>query len=365
MRNLLVTMLVVTPLAAAAASPDSSVSNEVGVADGQSDPRTPRAGQVTETITGSVTVDRRWVLDMSAGLTATQSTKGAARKVFGSEGGTAVFFSPGITFEANDHFNFGVMGSYSPSSELRADTTVVYQPRAGRTQAADAQVSAITSSWSTFALVSYQTAGVSDWETTLDLDGGITHYDSEQRLVAARDPQGLPLGLEQLKADVRMFCVTAKCSRQLLNLFRENETPLNQVTVRLGATETVHVDTDLGVHASFYIYDRDPTDVGFYGLMATGRGTSFFQSGLPLAPLQWSVRPEITHRFDDLSARLWFEHGQYVDSEGTMDTIGLKLQYKVTRGLRVWLTASLQRDEDAVGDATLFGQGTVGAMLLF
>ena len=317
-----------------------------------------------ETFTGSADLRRNLTIDLAVGLTFTQSTKGAARQVFGSEGGNTIFLSPGVIWGATEHFNFGAMFNYSPSSQLRADTSILYHPAPKETATRDAQVSAITSSWAGLASASYQTAGESNWETAVDVDVGVTHFSSEQRIVAARDASGKALGLARLKADIQAFCETAACTRQLVGLFREHGTPLNQVTVRVGVVETIHWNTDLGIRGTYYFYDRDPTDVGFYGLVAAGRGTSF-GSGLPLAPLQWTLRPELVHRWSRFSMRVWFEHGLYVDSEGVMDVAGSKLEYKLTRDLRLWLTASVQRDRDTEGIVTLFGQGSLGAMFRF
>ncbi len=359
MKRALLLFLVFLPASVAASG---SVSDELGFGAGQADPHSPRTGEVTNTITGSVDLGKEWSLYLSTGLTLLQPTKGVPGAQFGSAGTTTVYFSPGATWRPDDHLTFGLAVTYSPRSELRADTVISYSPAPGQTANADALVSAVTTSRAARGLISYDTAGFSSWETSIDLDGGVDHYDAEQRIISARDPNGNALGPAQLKAEAQSFCKTRACTRQVIGLFREHATPLEQGTVRLRVTETIYRDTDVGMAGSYFMYDRDPTSVGYFGLVAPGRGATFW-SGIPLAPLQWSARPELTHRFGDLSARLWLEHGAYVDSEGTMDVLGAKLLYRFTRRFRMWITASVQRDKDAENNVTRFVQAALGVML--
>lgn len=241
-------LLLAFPAAALAGGPKNDFSDELGVAAGQSDPRNPRTGQVTDNLAASVDVGKGVSLELSAGITLLEATKGVARQQFGSEGGSSLYFSPGATWQATDHFTFGTALAFSPRSRLRTDTSLSYTPAAGRTAAADAQVSASTRSWGARASASYET-GESDWETALDLDAAVTHFDADQRIIAARDPEtGKALDLAQLKTDVQAFCKSAACTSQLLGLLKDKATPLTQTTVGVTLTETIHADTDVALN---------------------------------------------------------------------------------------------------------------------
>jgi hypothetical protein len=189
----------------------------------------------------------------------------------------------------------------------------------------------------------------------------VTHFDTDQRLVAMRGPAGTVV----TAAEVLNQCLVRKCSQQLLGLLRQRPAAVNQIEARLGITETLWEDTDVGLGGSWYFYDRDPTQAGFFSLMAAGRGAVGFGTGVPLAPLQWRIRPEVAQRFGDLVVKLWLAHGAYVSGEGTSNLLGTRLQYRFARSFRMWLSASWQRDTDAEGNSAAFTQVALGAMVLF
>lgn len=353
--------MILAPAAPALASePESSISDELSVAGGQTDPHNPRGGQVQDVLSASVAAGSGWSVDLSAGVTAVKATSGVAGQEYGSRGGNATFFSPGVTWEATDHLTFGLALDYSPLSRLRTDTTVAYRSTTGPVDV-DALLAVRTEARGASLSASWDSAGDSDWETGVDLDAGATHFDAEQHILAMRDPTtGASVTDQQMLA----YCSLNPCSRQLLGLLRARATPLEQVSLRAGVVETIHRDTDLGLHWTAFLYDRDPTEVGFYGLTAAGRGPGF-GSGLPLAPLRWSLRPEVAHRFGDLTARLWVEHGLYVDDEGVSDLVGLKLQVRLSPGFKAWIAGTWQRDRGSDGTVTTFNRGTLGCMALF
>jgi len=110
-----------------------------------------------------------------------------------------------------------------------------------------------------------------------------------------------------------------------------------------GATATLFLDTDLTVLGDAYVYNQDPTEVGFAGVAFLGR-----DMGLPIAPLRYVVRPEVGHRFGDLTAKLWAQVGEYVPGTGGSTTaLGGRVQYRFSSALKVWVALSGQRDVDA------------------
>lgn len=359
--RLLLTLFLMALPGQALAAPRNDLSDELGFAIGRATPHSPRTGQLMDTLSAGIDAGAGWSVLLSAGLTVLEATSGVAGQQYASRGATTLYFSPGVAWEASDHLAFGLALTWSPSSRLLTDTTLTYANASGRTVDADALLSATTSSSGAHLSASWETEGDSDFETAVDLDAGVTRYAAEQHVLAVRDPaSGASVSDQQLRA----WCDTHPCSRQLLGLLRERATPLVQSELRLGVTETIREDTDVGIGASYFLYDRDPTEVGFYGLVAAGRGPGF-ASGMPLAPLRWSVRPEVAHRFGDFGVRLWLEHGLYVDDEGTSNALGVKLQYRFAKSFRMWVTASLRRDTDALGNESTFDQAMLGAAWLF
>jgi hypothetical protein len=352
----LAALLFALPTPVLAAAPKDSISDELGLGAAQTASHNPRTGQVTDTLSASVDVGRGWSFDLVAGLTLIGAIKGN-RQAFADSGGNTVFFSPGVTYEASEHVLVGLALTFSPSSRVLADTTVPFTGPLGKTTDADAQLSATTSSSGVRLSLSYDTARESDYETGLDFDVVANRFDTDQHIEKLRGPAGGVI-------DLQTFCATHFCDGQLQGLLQQRPATLTQAEVRIGVTETLFRDTDVGLAGSYFFYNRDPTEVGFFDLMVTGRGGSF-GSGVPLAPMRWSLRPEVTQRFGSFSARLWLENGRYVDNEGTTNVLGVKLQYKFSQGFRMWITGTWQRDKDAEDNVSTFSQAALGAMWLF
>src|SRR5439155_173535 len=75
--------------------------------------------------------------------------------------------------------------------------------------------------------------------------------------------------------------------------------PLDSERFSANVSATLFTDTDVTLSGDYYVYQQNPAQVGFFTLVAAGRG-----AGVPIAPLRYEVRPEVVHRFGDLSARL-------------------------------------------------------------
>jgi hypothetical protein len=124
-----------------------------------------------------------------------------------------------------------------------------------------------------------------------------------------------------------------------------------------GVTATVSVDTDLALSGDYYAYKDNPTKVGIWSIGTAGLMN--IGGGVPIAPVRYLVRPEVTHRFGAFSARLWLQGGHYVESAGGVTGgAGLKLEYRFSKSFRMWLNLSGQTD--AADDGTSTKAGAVG-----
>ena len=124
------------------------------------------------------------------------------------------------------------------------------------------------------------------------------------------------------------------------------------------ATAVVSQDTDLTLSGDYYVYDQDPAQVGYYSIAAVGR----LGNGLPIAPLQFTVRPEVAHRWGAFSAKIWLQGGRYVAGAGqSTGGGGVRLQYKFSKVFRLWVSGSGQRDVDEQGAETKSGTLALGA----
>src|SRR5262249_42321125 len=129
----------------------------------------------------------------------------------------------------------------------------------------------------------------------------------------------------------------------------KNDATLEQL--RLGATTTFTIAdrTDVGLDASYYVYDRgSPGEAGFFTYFVTsGRrdlGTSTYGAGMPLLPPRWSLRPEAGHRFDAISLRAYYQFTSYaVEPSEVGHTVGGKVQIYLGTW-RPYVTGSYRAD---------------------
>jgi hypothetical protein len=128
-------------------------------------------------------------------------------------------------------------------------------------------------------------------------------------------------------------------------------------------TETLFEDSDLGMSASYYLYSRDPTQSGVYGPAVLGRFA--VDDGIPIEPLQYSLRPDIVHRFGPLRASAYGQLGHYLGGEGWSWIGGLKLRYRFSDMVSAWLSGNLQHDDYASGDDLRIVWVNAGARLVF
>lgn len=344
----------------------NELSDELGVASSPPTPTSPRATQVANTLDLLLDLGRGLNLDLGVDtvrLTPTEAAAGAAP----TRGATIWTFTAGLIWELGDHLTLDGSVHVSPAAELTTDFTAEYRYLAGgtvRTDQVDAALVSRSSSAGALLAATWDTAGDSDAETAIDLGAGLEHFSSEQRLEAPRDRQtGATVTLDELVNSCRLF--PGRCPRALVGalLLSRRAVPvlLNQFALRAGVIETLWRDTDLGLSGAWYLYDRDPTEVGYFGLAAAGRGGS--PGAIPIAPLLWSVRPSATRRLGAWTLRLELQHGVYASDEGRFDALAARVQVRFTRAFRMWVAAGGQRDVDYAGAVTSVRSASLGALL--
>ncbi len=344
----------------------NELSDELGVASSPPTPGSQRATQVANSLDALLDLGRGLNLDL--GVDAVRLTPtGAAPGAPPTRGATIWTFTAGLIGEFGEHLTLDASVHASPAADLTTDFTADYRYLAGgtvRTDQVEAALVSRSSSAGALLAATWDTAGDSDAETAVDLGVGLEHFSSEQRLEAPRDRQtGATVTLDELVNSCRLF--PGRCPRALVGalLLSRRAAPvlLNQVALRAGAVETLWRDTDLGLSGSWYLYDRDPTEAGYFGLAAAGRtGTG---GAIPIAPLLWSVRPSATRRLGAWTLRLELQHGVYASSEGRLDALAAKVQLRFTRAFRMWVTAGGQRDVDFAGTVTTVRSASLGALL--
>jgi hypothetical protein len=347
-------------LAVAAAARADSVTNQILVSSSHATEGNPRSTIFTDFLNASFNASDDWTLSAGASLTLQGATAAATRGQFGESSSAVTLFTGGADWSVTDSLTVGATAEISPKSTQFAGTIIpVILPQPIGRNTADAQVRSETSQVAAGVDVSWDSLGKSDLEWSLTGGVQFSHYDINQSIPRAR-VNGTALTKTEIEQGTANYCSAnvqrATYCRELLGTVAGLPTPLDFERLSAGMTATVYGDTDASLFGDLYLYNQDPSGT-FFGLAAAGRGP-----GLPIAPLRYLLRPEVLHRFGDLSARLWFEGGEYVaGTGGTTLGVGVKVQYRFSKAWRAWLTVSGQRDVDAGNNITRSGSLAIGA----
>jgi hypothetical protein len=147
---------------------------------------------------------------------------------------------------------------------------------------------------------------------------------------------------------------------------------LNTLTLTAGFTETFLQNTDVSVGASYFIYDQDPTMLGYYSLAVRGRtagGTSRtsdraqgaidFGGGVPLEPFLYQFDLGVAQTFGGFRLALSGAYGEYYDDTGLQITGGLRASYKFNKHWKLTASFVLSDDVESGSDAVLSPMGTL------
>ncbi len=331
-----------------------SILNETGVGTTQTSPTNPRSGYWYDMLDGTVEVSKQMDLRLDVTLTHDAASAPGQAARFGNSGGNILSTSIGLDSEASEHVLLGVEANFSPRSTQWSDAPITFE-----STSADAQIRSVTQIYGLTFQFGYHTAGESTWETSVDSSAAWTHYSSLQQVTSLATANGSVDVQRVLDACARV--PTIRGCRQIKAAARQQEAQINQLRLAVSVTETVADDNDFTLGGSYYAYDQDPNNVGYFTLVIAGRTS--MGSGVPLAPLRFTLKPEYTRRFGKFSVDVWYQFGKYVDDQGTSQLLALKTQYRFTKLVSAYFLATGQKDVDV--QATSSYSGTVALGLRF
>lgn len=306
-----------------------NVSDELTVGSLGATPGAPAAPYYSNRLNGSVDVNDALSLHLDTTFTRySRTSDSSADDIFQ--------LLLGGTWEPSEHVAIDVDGSVSPSSTMTTlEPATPAMPASPATLAGRERVR--TSAVGALITAEYDTAGDGDLESAIDVTGGVASYSTTQ---ATR---------------------SGPLRRRVLG---PSETgALVQWRAAVGVTETLFRNTDAGVVGTYYVYNSDPTDSGYYGAAVFGRGAVV--DGIPLEPLRYTLRPALLERFGDLHVRASFQYGGHVGGTGYSVLGGVKVQYRVSHPLKLWVAAYHEREIDGSGVGENIDWGSLGAMLYF
>ena len=339
-------------LAFPAAGGATSISDELGVGTTQTTPINPRSGYLYDRLTAVLDIADPLSLRLEVVGThdiATSPQHGARFQLVGREIFSA---SAGLDWELSEHVFLYGEGFFSPTSSTSSDAPVAL----GATGQADALINSTSHAHGFLAKIGYDTAGDSEYETTVDGSFSLVHYWSRQSVTAV-ETDGGPVDIQSV-IDTCNLNQQSGCD-EYVNAAAQQRVELNQYRVSASLTESMY-KTDLSLSGAYYWYDHDPRTLGYFSLATVGR-TFATSAGLPsLAPLSYTARPGLGRSFGPTRVDLWYQYGQYVANEGQSHGVGLRLQYKFGRAVSAWIRLDGQDDLDRQKNATVSALVVVG-----
>lgn len=279
-------------------------------------PTLPSLGWIANRIAGTWDATSQWQLGVALDATRVMAPAG-------EESNTIFNVSVSAELTLDSHWTVSLTGGGSPASTTHTSETILDDTLPGDQGEAIAELTARSATMSVAASLDYDTAGTSGSETIASVMVGATSFQSIQAITSVIDPDGQMLTPEEVGA----HCTLQPCSSELVSALAPKGTQLTQLVLGGSVLHTVEGTTDLGLSASYHLYDADPTQLGYYALATLGRGT--LGNGVSVAPLHYTVTPTISNRWGPLSGTLAVTYGLYVRDVSYELSPSLRVQYKL------------------------------------
>ncbi len=339
----------------ALAASASDVGGELTIGGNKATLNNPRTGYEGALVNGAWDLNDRFGINGAVGFTHDNATKNTDVTTPGSN---IWLFQVAGDMLIRDSVLLSLGLSASPSNEGQSASTIDYTGPLGRTFSVPATIHTTSSSLGALLMAAYATHGDSKWEHQVTLSSQLTRFGVSETV-----------SVNPLRYKVAE--VIAACQERLdLDVCRVLTQPQNaslfQARLSLGYLATLFTDNDVGLEFSYYLYDHDPTETGFYSVAVLGRTISLGDTPNAIAPFQWALKPSYVHRFGEkVSLKLWAQYGQYVPGQGYDTAAGAKLELKLTHHWKLYLLGQGQRDIDAHDNVVGQGSGIFGVSYTF
>ncbi|MHB8874422.1 MAG: hypothetical protein ACYC8T_12105 [Myxococcaceae bacterium] len=348
----------------AAASGAGSVANELTISSTQPTAQNPRSGTWSDRLSG--TFEASDAVELHGGLNITHDNATLPRAgttAFGQTGGNIFLFDLGLDWMPTEHLLFGGELSLSPkaiqlsATQLSAtqvtieDEVVIFE--------ADAHLRTVSSSVGALLAAGWMSDGDKPESTAIDASVSLNHTETVQSIAAVETPGGKTVSA----ANLRTYCANHKedCPAGIESVLQGRLAKINQARLGLNVSQTIRDDTDFTLGGGYYLYDRDPLEVGYFSVASVGRTFSMGE-GVPIAPVRFTLRTGATHRFfhNTLSLGLWASYARYVEDEGFGASLGTRVQVRFSRSLKAWVSLTGNDDVDWRGAHSRSGSVSAG-----
>jgi hypothetical protein len=322
-----------------------SVSNEVALGLSEDSPASPHGPHVADQLTFRFDLSDAWSLKLGGTYTydtATQPPEGAA---FATSSAQVMTVVGGLEVDVSPRVNVYVEAAGSPRASQTFDGVVTFQGDNGTKVPYDVLLYNATSSIGVLGGVTWQVGGTQFLDTVLggtifDLSVGWTLLTTQQR-VDGIVVDGTPATRGELLVKCALF---PKRCRALRPYLKGGEDSLNQLSVSLAVLQPIGTSTDLGLSGSYYGYDQDPAVAVFFTARANAAAGDSLGAGFPLAPVRWSISPNLAQRFGSWTLAPWYQYLSYASSIGQAHVAGMRVSWRIDQNWTVWVSGSAQWD---------------------
>lgn len=237
----------------------------------------------------------------------------------------------------------------SPPSQQQNATTVT--TRTGNV----VDVVVTSRNWSVGAVWNglWSSNGLSNFEHTVELGAGFNLFNTYQQLTTPNSAR-----TELLRAGCQ-----AGLNADICPLVFGVTTPLLQGRFNVGYTATLFRKTDVGVDGAYFLYDRPPSSVGYFSLLAFNQAE--LGNGVPISPLLLTVKGHASHKFGAVTVRLSYQYGLYTESLGSLHVVTVRVTVKLNEHWRLGFTLTGQSDVTLGVVNNTGGQGLAGVTYVF
>lgn len=277
-------------LATAVRAGESAVGVETATTVSDSAAGLPAGGSVSLALRGDAAVSPSFTLSARAGLTAAALTW-SSDDLGEFHAGNVAALSLAAVFTPGDTWELGLEASGSPPETSRSPLA-----QASARAVLSAESSSVGGSAWIGALVELNEA----LSGNAQLRAGVTRFGSTQQLVS---PEGAT------------FCTGGRCPRGLTALTAPHPTDFLQAAP--GLDLGLRLDrTRLSLGGTWFVYSRDPTQIGDYRLATAGRwANTIGQPPLPFPPL-FAIAPALSQRLGRWRLGLGYEYVVFAESQG-------------------------------------------------
>ncbi len=322
-----------------------SVSNEVALGLSEDSKASPHGPHVADQLTFRFDLSDDWSMKLGGTYTYDTETPPPEGAAFATSSAQVLTVVGGLEWDVSPRVTVYLEAAGSPRASQSFDGVLTFQAADGTKIPFDVLLYNATSSVGVLGGVTWQLGGTEFIDTVfggtvIDLSVGWTLLTTQQR-VDGIVVDGKPSNRGELLVACTLYPRRCAALRPFL---KGGEDSLNQLVVSLALLQPVGSSTDLGLSGSYYGYDQDPTQAVFFTARANVAAGDSLGAGFPLAPVRWSISPNVAQRFGGWTLAPWYQYLSYASSIGHAHVAGLRISWRIDPAWTVWVSGSAQWD---------------------